>query len=280
MIDTLEDTTGSVNEIPSGIGVHPILPDLVSQWKHTRDWRWITATAAEDITRYGTKYCWSPCHWKDSQRAQSNFLHADWGALDVDGTYDIDQACKDWCDTTSVIMTTKSDRPDSRRFRIIFQWERRISSVDEYIFNTDYLVRKYDSDDQATDGARFFWPGREIVQVVGDGYKQPVLNLPKGYSSIAAKEIATMTRYKNLGYHQIFPQHMKSWLQGIDVENERNNSCYKIGKYLTFWGMPQEKILEVVLNSRLPLNNPWSKREAERAVKSGIRKARKIQQSF
>lgn len=270
------DTTNGVNEILPGVSFHPTQPDLINGWRHTRDWRWRGIDNISDLAKWATKWCWSPIKWKDGYRCQDDFVLSDWSALDIDGDYDLAQACKDWCDTISIIMTTKSDSPIERRFRIFFMWEKRITSLDDYIFNSDLLARKYRSDDQTTDGARFFWPGKEIIQIVQEGFKQPVLSMPENYMSIAEKERRTLMKYVSMGGSGIFPQNIKAWLKGINVDGKRNNYCYSAAKYLNYWGMPHEKIEDMIISSNLPLKNYHSLREAKNAIRRGIKKAEKI----
>ncbi len=261
---------------PSEISIHPAQPDFKSAWKYRSNWQSSHIYAVENLVQHVTTKSWSPIIWKEGQRKTPNFLYSDWGALDCDGTYPIEQACKDWCDTTSLIVTTKSDRPESRRYRVIFPWEKRIEDVNQYIFNTDKLVSCYDMDPSGTDGGRWFWPGMNVVQLVPEGMSQPVLKVPAGHSSIAEKEKKAAKKYANLGASNIFPQNIKMWLAGNYVDGERNTHCYRVGKYLTFWGMCEAEVLDLILRSKLPLDNKYSMGEAEHAAKNGIRKAKKI----
>ncbi len=274
----LSNATNSVNKIPIGISLHPTKPNFVDAWRHAYDWSWFAVSGLETLGRLVTRSVWSPIHWKTDKREGCGFVHADFGALDCDGTYPLEQACKDWCDTNSIIVTTKSDTPQSRRYRIIFPWSQRITNIDLFMYNQSLLVERYNFDIQCTDGARLYWPGKDVVQIVSDGEPQPIQPLPEDYSRIEEKDAATMARYAAMSDAGVFPHKVGIWLKGYEVEGERNTSCYLTGKYLTFWGMDPEKIIALVLKSQLPLQSYKSLREAEDAVRNGIRKAKKIQE--
>lgn len=267
------------NAIPSvkGISFHSGNIAGYDASKFYEQWQWHSPCSLLDAAILATTKAWSPINWRTDRRLQSDFICADYGALDCDGTYPLEQACLDWSDTISIILTTKSDTSESRRYRILFPWEMRISNLDQFTFNQGLLIDRYDFDAQCADGARFYWPGKEVIQIVEEGYLQPVKEIVEGYSTIEERAAETMRKYEALGDAHIFPPQIKMWLKGQNVDGQRDSSCYYVGKYLTFWGMPENEIIALILSSKLPLNNPRSLKEAERAGKSGIKKAKKIQ---
>lgn len=269
----MSDTAATVKR---KISFHPEIPDFVNAWKHTSKWKSFDSPPIKTLAKWATKRCWSGIDWIGGYRETNNFLRADWGALDFDGSYSLEQACKDWCDTTSIIMTTKSDSPKERRFRVLFLYEKTITSCAQYVYNIETFIDKYNSDSNAIDGGRMFWPGREIVQIVEDGYLQPVLPVPPNYKSYNEKELICRKKYKRLGELDIFPHEIISWFKGNDVEGKRNKLCHRISKYLFWWGMKENKIMELILASDVPRKNYSSQREALHAAERGIRRAKDI----
>lgn len=268
----------AIHSVKKKISIHPTKPNFVDTWRHSYDWTPIDAEGIGDALPHVVTSVWSPIVWKSDHREQAAFKSADYGALDCDGTYPLDQACKDWCDTNSLIITTKSDTPSSRRYRIIFPWASRITDVDLFVYNQSLLVDRYEFDAQCIDGARLYWPGKEVIQLVDDGLDQPVEALPEDYSRIDDRAINTLVKYRSMGEAGIFPTNISGWLRGQGVEGQRNTNCYLCGKYLTFWGMEEDQIIKLVSGSKLPLDSYKSLREAGNAVRSGIRKAKKIEE--
>lgn len=260
------------------ISIHPTKPDLKDASRHAYKWRSLSDLNIKNISELTTQWCWSGIEWFQGHRLSENFVRADWGALDFDGSYPLEQACRDWCDTTSIIMTTKSDTPACRRFRVMFLFERTITEMSQYKANIDALVAKYDSDPQANCGARMFWPGKQIVQVTESGFLQPVLNVfEKEHGKM---ELQARRKYMLMGTKDIFPRNIFRLLKGEgEIDGNRNNLCHKVSKYLYWYGLSEEKIIELICKSELPLKNPYSLKEAEHAARSGIKRAKRINEN-
>jgi len=255
---------------------HPLPCEDYDPKRHVKGWRTFQTDDVNRLARAMIKCAWSPIIWRHAYKIRDNFSHAYWLALDFDGTENLYQMAKDWCDSVSVIGTTKRHSEKEHRFRLAFQLSRPIVSLDEYFYNMEKLSEKYNIDEQCLGGDRLFFPCKEIYQTISEGYTYDVLDLPDNYCPIKEREFRAYRKYKNLGLNMMFNPYLKYTLKNGAIEGEKNDTCYRVGKYLKFWGMEDAEIIEKVLNSPIPFNNYKSRREAENAVKSGIRKAEKV----
>ena len=277
-MSNLVNTTNGVNTFP--LSFHRTPQTFSNACDYAFGWESVDLACFDRLSSAATKLAWSPIEWKDGRRDHEYFKRARLGALDFDDKTqaEMDQICREWCDTKSLIMTTKSDEPNFRCFRLLFLFEREITNLDEYLFNIDWLIECYDADSNASSGSRFFWSGRNVVAKNEGDFLQPVRPLPANYTPIAFRAERALKRYRGLGKAKIFPLNIRNWLRGINVDNSRNTNCYYAAKYLTYWGMPPEEIKQTILKSKLPLQNSFSLREAEGAISRGIRKAKKVEE--
>lgn len=221
-------------------------------------------------------WCWTPVILKEGKRLNSNFEYAGWGALDFDnGEYTLDEAMKDWCDTVSIIGTTKShgERKNgiiADRFRIVFLWDRIITHSNDYRFNLKKLINKYGADPACSDPARFFYPCKDIIQITTDGFKQPVETTNK--SKFTQEEIDE--KYEAYKAQGIIPDWIKGLLRYGGPIGERNKSCFRLGLYLTKLGYEENEIIAMIKASQIDKRN-FSEEELRRAVSNGVKTALK-----
>jgi hypothetical protein len=271
----VEATTETVNRI---ISFHREMPDVNSPSKYYKDFITIKPKNMGSLAKFITKAVWSDCIWKEGRRNESSFLFSDYCVLDVDGGYKIDDAANELCDTAHVIATTKSHTPNEHRFRIIMPWTSRIDLLDVYRFNVERRIKKYDADPAGIDGARFFWPCKEVISVVEmqDGvFTEDIFELPANYQTVAEKQRIQMEKHKHMAANGVIADWIKYALAKGCADGERNTTIYSLGKHLTYYGWGYEKILDAVMKSPIPLPSA-PKKEIEYAIKSGIKKANKV----
>lgn len=212
-----------------------------------------------------TSYAWSPCVWKGGYRAKSNFLYSDFCALDFDdGRWTIQDATAQLKEDRleGLIGTTRShglpkgEKPACDRFRVIIPWHARVTDLATYEQNMARLCGMLPVDRACKDGARFFFPCREIVHVSwGNGivwapYKKPEPPKPREYDRDVARA-------------GIVPPWLDGELKNIR-EGERNAKCYRfairlkerhwtpervVDLFATYVSLPRDEIERLVRNA-------------------------------
>lgn len=119
-----------------------------------------------------TKYPWSPVTWANGIRQKAKFLRADFVSLDIDsGSPSIEECIRRvrQRDLFAVIGTTKSHQIEKGghaacdRYRLVLKWEVPIHDIQVYEANTKSVIQEWNADPACNDGARFFFPCKEIV---------------------------------------------------------------------------------------------------------------------
>lgn len=123
-----------------------------------------------------TSCCWSPIVWKNNNRLSSEFFRSDFLVLDFDdeGPETLEEVNHSLRDHKRIIATTKSHGVEKNglvcdRYRLIIPFEQTISSYD--IYKATYikaLKQFYWADQACHDGARFFFPCREVRYIDRD----------------------------------------------------------------------------------------------------------------
>ena len=118
------------------------------------------------------------------------------------------------------------------------------------------------------DGARFFWPCKEIVSIVShpDCYNQEVLDHKTESKQDTAK------KYQQFAHMKITPPWVLHALKFGVRDGERNNYIYSIAKTLTLCGVSEYAILDLIKKSPIPLPSAPAS-EIENAVRNGVKKA-------
>ena len=128
---------------------------------------------------------WSPIVWKNDYSLTDNFEFSDFLALDFDevGEQSLSQINDSLQDHKRIIATTRSHQKEKNgvicdRFRLIIPWSRRITCYKTYRYNYKKVLEKYPWADKACfDGARFFFPSKDIVHIDRDSdYTWDVVN--------------------------------------------------------------------------------------------------------
>ena len=225
---------------------------------------------------------WAPIVWLEGTCLSSNFIASHWMALDFENqNYTLKQALKDWSDSPHVIGLTKSHGfakvkdPAMDRFRIIVPLEKPILDVNTYEFNVGQLIKRYHADETCVDGARFFFPCREIVSVNLDGYLQPVLTYTP------PEKIKVNTAHLIEQRRALFGKALPRWVSDFvkhgkmppfhRLRHSRKWVCWAVGRELLKLGWSRPEI-ESLLHEAQFDRTRFHPKEIDQAVKSALKK--------
>lgn len=205
----------------------------------------------ERISVAMARYAWSPIRWKDGIRREVNFLGSYFCVLDFDdGSLSLDQARRVWCDATHVIGTTKSHKVSKGggvpvdRFRVLLYFGRLVDDLEVYRHTMQHYIDKYGADAACKDGARFFWPCKEIISVEPEGYAQDIVLPTAGRRK--APPHHPPTRYRDFG---MVRRRTLAALRSPFPEREKNFHCFQTAKDLFEAGYGFDEIYAIIVNS-------------------------------
>jgi hypothetical protein len=228
------------------LSCHRDVEHLGRGFKYKADWVPFNADSLETVARTVSRFAWSPCQWFGGHRLSENFGRANLFALDFDsGELSLKQALNVFCDSSHVIGLTKSHQREKNgiicdRFRVILQLENETDDSELFASTVRFYARKWDADIKAADAARFFWPCRQIVSVVEDGYRQEFIHPdpdPPG---------PPPERYRQSGAVRL---RTHSFLQRVVPSGERNNFCFTVSKDLFDAGYTFDEIYAIIVGS-------------------------------
>lgn len=186
-----------------------------------------------------TKKSWSPIVFKGAIRLQKNFLFSDWAVLDYDGGQTtLEDAINTFCDCVHIIGTTKSHTGDHHRFRVCIPWETRISDLNKFRFNQDEFIKSHDTDAQCKDGARFYFPCKEIVSINSEGFRATVYEPPK-------ENVQKAHNHSKTGFSSAVTFFMKNPI----VQGNRNTQIYQVSKDLFRIGLDKHVVFQIILKA-------------------------------
>lgn len=116
---------------------------------------------------------WSPIIWKNNYAKTDNFEASHFLALDFDtpGDETMDEINHSLQDHKRIIATTKSHNIEKNgiicdRFRLIIPFTRPITDYKTYKYTYQRALDRFPwADKSCTDGARFFFPSKQIVYI-------------------------------------------------------------------------------------------------------------------
>lgn len=218
-----------------------------------------------------TSSCWSPARFEGGHRLEANFLSAQVIALDFDEGRSLDWAIEKFARLKHIIGTTKShgvqkgEKPPCDRFRVVLFLPHIYTHLPLYKSVLSAYVELVGADKQVKDGARFFYPCRDIISV-RDGYTCPQITARKNiaHSSLrATHRIPTNDRNLRSG--------CRAWQSGAGFEEgSRNISCFKAACDLFEAGWTYDKVVDwlLVTGTSLP------RTEVETTVRSAEKSKR------
>ncbi len=231
----------------------------------------------KDCYGWGFKVADTDDIYRDGRRNEVSWLHSDWIVLDFDsGEMTLAQAVNAFCDVRHVISTSMNHQRDKGdglgspdRFRISL-CIKRIDDLAIYRNNLRQMVDKYPCDTRCKDGARFFFPSREIVSI-NDEDELWDLDLspppaPKFAEIQAARAVilSMPAKTRHLLKHSIWP------------DNTKNDTCFQLGCQLGPLGYSAKDICHHIYASptyRDAKITDALAREIYQAVSNGIERA-------
>lgn len=141
--------------------------------KYPNEYNRIAVANWSVVAKIATTCRWSPIIWQDGRRKGDNYQGSHFAVLDIDDGLTLTEALTFLYQHNlgHVVVTTKShgiakgSEPAIDRFRIILLWSREIIKPSEYTFNLRKLAQSWAADRAATDLARVFQPGKDIVSI-------------------------------------------------------------------------------------------------------------------
>lgn len=242
---------------------------------YARGFLTVDTNAPRRVARGMASFVWSPCVWRGGMRLRENFLRADWAVLDFDsGEMTLAEAANTWCDMAHVIGTTKShqvvkgDAPACDRFRVALLLERPVTQLADYEHIMRTLIGKYPADPAAKDGARFFYPCRQIVAHDADGDTLEWQPAPPVTLDATARAKA-MDAYRFERWQRL-PRWLEAFLaDGTLVGKGRNHTAYCAARTLTELGAAPELIRARIMAAPIERGGLVAG-EIERAIEHGM----------
>ena len=191
------------------------------------------------LSKIITKYSWSPIIFNKGERKEKNFLYSDWAVLDYDdGMTSIEQATNTFSDCIHIIGTTKSHTKDHHRYRVCVPWSERITNIDVFKHNQATLIKHHDTDGQCKDGARFYYPCKEIVSTSAEGFRAEVsLQIPK--------KVFEPAHFSKTGFSSAVTFFMKNVIH----QGQRNTQIYQVCKDLFRIGLDKQCTFQIIMKS-------------------------------
>jgi hypothetical protein len=195
-------------------------------------------TLSHKLTKHITTNSWSPILFKGGRRKEEFFDFSDWAVLDYDAGERIEDAINTFSDCVHVIGTTKSHTEEKHRFRVCIPWEQRITDVRTFKASQKKFVEDHGSDPQCKDGARFYFPCKDIVSIGPEGFRVAVTQ--------PTKELEEPKRdYSRSGFSSAVTFFMKNVIH----EGRRNTQIYQVAKDLFRIGLDKQVAKQIILKA-------------------------------
>lgn len=187
---------------------------------------------------------WSPFVFTDNYRKGVNWEGCDVLTLDIDDGCTIEEAKELFKEYQYILTTSKSHQIEKNgkvcdRFRLIIPFSERITNKDFYR-NTWYTIaNKYNFiDQQCKDFGRFFYAGKEIVQVKTEGKKLSPIT-----EEVESKEVTVYKTKMPLNKGKLSRQTMEFMTWGGE-DGHWINGLFKAAKDFQEQGYTQEEFVE------------------------------------
>ena len=217
--------------------------------------------SANELAKLVVKYHNSPCLWAHGIRLKVNFRRAYWVGLDFDEIVTLDYAIQKFSDYVHVIGTTRNHQKPKGgiicdRFRVFLKLNGLCKSQSDYEATVSQLIKKHGADDACCDAARLFFKCEEVVSLNYSGKLLPIVDSYKA----ELKKQKNIEKYKqniaqNYAPGRFIPGATRLKLDFGVPDGTRNPEVYKVAKVLGRCGYSESEALEMILNSRIPLDN-------------------------
>jgi hypothetical protein len=245
--------------------------DPLKASKHAKDWIAVEVKSIPEISNIVTKKVWSPIIWREGKRTQQNYISASLAVIDIDDGISIEHADEICLRSriSFIIGTTKNHRlPKGEksacdRFRIITKFDCQITNFRDYKYNISKLIKSFGGDN-CSDGARFFFPCKEIYSF-NSGFAIPV----EPYEESQVKQNILM-KAKISGK---LPSYILNFIKFGHVPPAfpgRNQFIFCITKDMFKLGFPKEIIIDKIKNSPFDRTN-FNEKELETVLNSAFK---------
>jgi hypothetical protein len=254
------------------LSYHPKSEGARSGAIFTSGFRYVSGIHLSRAANAIARFAWSPACFKDGYRAEKNFQMAEAVALDFDsGELSLADAVNNFCDMQHIIGTTRSHQiskgggPPVDRFRVVLRLEEPLTNLADYRETLRCLLYRYPADPAAKDGARFFFPCKEIVSVSDDGYLEPI---KRADPEKLKKRVETMRAAGVVSGGTIWA------LNNVVPIGERNTAFFRVAKDLLRFGRTEDETFEAIIGSETYKKTPVTDdlvRELLAVVRSAVR---------
>lgn len=242
-----------------------------------------------DLSEVVALNAWSPCVWKNGDRAQKNFIFSQLVTLDID---DGKPTLSDMINTLKkhgyahIIGTTKSHQkpkkkksgkidPPCDRYRVIIPSDRPFEiNINQYQWQMGKVYQTFEGcDENCKDAARFYFPCRLVDVIEG---KKFILPNPPSIEWFQKKKERSQKRAAAYKKNLVFP----AWLrQRIDepVTHERHNAIHYTAKGMAKAGYSNAEIENIVYSLKMDQSG-ISDKEYRRQMENGIKRARECRE--
>lgn len=208
-----------------------------------------------DLSKIITSQVWSPIVFEGGYRRGSGFLRCQFAALDIDDGMALSEALR-WLRSAHVghvVATTKShqlakgDEQPRDRFRVVMLWASEITEARVYQHNIKRLAKAWGGDPAATDLARIYQPGREVVQVLS-GKFMPVA-IPKAVSETSRQiTMAYSRRFRSGRSEKAFA---RAFIEHGNLDNTggRKRTIYSVACELVKAGWKDQDIRTAITSA-------------------------------
>lgn len=246
------------------ISYHPRKCDY-NKWEYAEGYQPLATKDYGHLSVVMRKFVWSPIIYVGGHRKAENFIEAHFLGLDFDKGLRLSQAVENiFCDMSCIIGTTrhhqleKIDHTTKKkvicdRFRILIELEEPIRSAEHYKQKVKSYVDRYGCDVQACDGARFFWPCKNIVFSNHEGFKEEIGDPPK---QVDEKDKWTMEQQREWAQKNYRLRGLTGWLKkflekGVIPEKfgGRNTACNQAARELLCIGYDPVEIKRILVRA-------------------------------
>lgn len=227
---------------------------------HFKPW---TPAGIESLCEIILHCSWSTSVFKNNYRLKSNFIKADWLALDFDDGWPLTSAigtCRAH-DLTHIIGTSKSHGIEKHgrdawdRYRVVLKLERTITDIQEFYatWYSAWAMFSRRADKAPKDPSRFFYPCTKIVSV-GEDRPLPV-SRAVSRDDMRQKIVAKST-----------PCFISFSIKGVCEVGKRNVSVFTVAQKMAAAGWSQDDAVERIVLEGCTLERS----EIERTVRNGM----------
>ena len=141
----------------------------------------------------------------------------------------------------------------------------RVNDLRLYEHQLAVAVKRWPCDEKCKDGARFFYPCREIISIHPDGDPWEIDTNPPPEPDYKAKAVGRVR-------HGSIPAWVLSALRTVWPEGTKNDTCFRLGCALGVHGFSVEEIVDMILASPNYRGKEAPKKEVFSAVTSGVKR--------